>query len=51
MKAVLEDPLVESGIIEKNFVNSVALNFTMMGQKVLPNTLMTQQDLSSQSIP
>jgi hypothetical protein len=26
MKTVLEDPLVESGIIEKDFINSVALN-------------------------
>jgi len=26
MKTVLEEPLVKSGIIEKDFINSVALN-------------------------
>lgn len=26
MKAVLEDPLVKANIIEKNFINSIALN-------------------------
>lgn len=26
MKAVLEEPLVHAGIIEKNFINSIALN-------------------------
>ena len=26
MKAILEDPLVKAGIVEKDFINSVALN-------------------------
>lgn len=26
MKTILEEPLVETGIIEKGFINSVALN-------------------------
>lgn len=26
MKSLLEDPLVKTGIIEKDFINSVALN-------------------------
>jgi hypothetical protein len=26
MKSILEDPLVSAGIVEKNFINSIALN-------------------------